>query len=392
MNLDFTPEELEFRDEVRTWLHEHVPRDERPDDGPEMREFDLAWQRQQYEGGWAGISWPSEHGGQGLSLVRQMIWHEEYARAGGPYIGVCFVGVNHAGPTLIARANEEQKFFHLPQILRGDVVWCQGFSEPEAGSDLAGLQARGVIDGDELVVTGQKTWTSFAHHADYQELLVRTDPTAPRHRGISWAICDMRSPGIDIRPMMTMAGTRHFCEVFYDQVRIPLANVVGGLNQGWDVAMSTLSFERGTAFMASQVELSRTIECLIDVARTTAGPDGRRPAIQDDEIARQLAAVRSEIAALRAMIYAAISRNARQDAPGPEGSIIRLYHSLTEQRVYRLAMDILGPEGLRLSPRLNSEGWTRSYLKSFSATIAGGSSDIQRNIISERVLGLPRRR
>ncbi len=368
MDLDLTADELAFRDEVRTWLRENVPREPRPTDGPEMRPYDLAWQAKQYEGGWAGISWPRAYGGRGLSLVQQMIWHEEYALAGAPYIGTCFVGINHAGPTLIARADEDQKSFHLPKILRGEVVWCQGFSEPDAGSDLASLQTRAEIDGDELVVTGQKIWTSYADDAEYQELLVRTNRDVPKHKGITWVICDMRLPGIDIRPIKTMAHTHHFCEVFYDEVRIPLANVVGDINDGWSVAMSTLSFERGTAFMAEQVEMSRTVEELIEVAAETTGPDGRRPAIDDDEIARRLAEARAEIAALRAMTYAGISRNARQAAPGPEGSIIRLYHGEANQRLYRLAMDILGLDGLHHVMVGRKGGWSGTYLRVFAST------------------------
>jgi alkylation response protein AidB-like acyl-CoA dehydrogenase len=390
MNLDLTTEELAFRDEVRTWLEENVPDERRPEDGPEQRPYDLAWQARQYQSGWAGISWPKEYGGRGLSLVQQMIWHEQYALAGAPYIGSCFVGINHAGPTLIARANEAQKAFHLPKILKGEVIWCQGFSEPEAGSDLAGLQTRADIDGDELVVTGQKIWTSYAELAEYQELLVRTDREAPKHKGITWVICDMSLPGIDIRPIKTMAHNHHFCEVFYDEVRVPIANVVGDMNEGWSVAMSTLSFERGTAFMAEQVEMSRTVEELIGVARQTTGPDGRRPAIQDDELASRLAEVRAQVAALRAMTYAAISRNQRTDGPGPEGSIIRLYHAETIQRLFRLAMDILGLDSLVLTELRAKDGWSGAYLRSFASTIGGGTAEIQRNIIGDRVLGLPR--
>ena len=267
MDLAFSAEDDEFRDEVRTWLAENTPSERRPREGQAMRDYDLAWQRLQYDAGWAGISWPVEFGGRGLALTQQLIWFEEYARTGMRGIDARFVGLSHAGPTLIARATEEQQAFHLPKILRGDVVWCQGFSEPEAGSDLASLRTRAVVDGDELVVTGQKIWTSFADVADYQELLVRTNTEVPKHKGITWVICDMRSPGIDVRPIKTMEGGTDFCEVFYDEVRIPLANVVGVIDNGWSVAMSTLSFERGTAFTVDQVQLSSTVERLIEIAR-----------------------------------------------------------------------------------------------------------------------------
>ena len=316
MDLDVSAEQDAFRDEVRTWLHEHVPDESRPDDPVEGRDYDLAWQRTQYDHGWAGIAWPAEYGGRGLDLLEQMIWYEEYARAGAPQIRSTFVGLNHAGPTLIARGDEDQKAFHLPKILGGELAWCQGFSEPGAGSDLAGLSTRAVVDGDELVVTGQKIWTSGANVSVYQELLVRTDPDAAKHRGITWVIGDMRLPGIDIRPIRTMTGSAEFCEVFYDEVRIPLSHVVGDINDGWSVAMSTLGFERGTAFMAGQMAIAAEVDDLVELARTTAGADGR-PLIADDEIARRLATARAEVAAMRAMTLATVSRAARSPVPGP---------------------------------------------------------------------------
>ena len=393
MNLDLTAEEQEFRTEARTWLRDHLPTEERPPEGPEMRAFDLAWQRTLYDGGWAGINWPTEYGGRGLTDIQQMIWYEEFAKANPPFTlnnSCTFVGNLHGGPTIIVNGDEEQKATYLPRILRGEDVWCQGFSEPGAGSDLAGLNTRAEIDGDHLVVNGQKTWTSYAHVADVQELLVRTDPSAPKHKGITWVICDMRTPGIEIREIRTMSHVTDFCEVFYDDVRIPLSNVVGGLDNGWRTAMSTLSFERGTAFMADQVELAATVERLIEEARTRVGPDGRRPAIEDDELARRLALARAEVAALRAMTITGISRNARTGVPGPEGSIVRLFHGELHQRVYQLALDIIGADALRLTP-VDGEGvWTGPYLQSFAYTIGGGTTDIQRNIVGERVLGLPR--
>ena len=391
MDLDFSPEQLQFRDEVRTWLGEHAPREQRPEEPTAMREFDTGWQRTQWEGGWAGIAWPEQYGGRGLTLVQQLIWYEEYARAGLPGIDACFVGLSHAGPTLMTRASEEQREYHLPRILRGEVVWCQGFSEPGAGSDLAALSTRASIDGDELVVTGQKIWTSFANIADHQELLVRTTRGDSKHHGITWVICDMDTPGIDIRPIETIEGGAEFCEVFYDDVRIPLANVVGEVDDGWRVAMSTLSFERGTAFTAQQVRLASTVEKLIDAAREHTGPDGRRPAIADDEIARRLATARAEVTALRAMTYAGVCRNMRTETPGPEGSMLKLYYAEVAKEVGRLAMDVLGPDALRFVSRwVPRGGWTGNYFYSFSQSIGGGTSEIQRNIIGDRVLGLPR--
>ncbi len=389
MELQFTKAEQEFRDEVRTWLSEHAPRERRPRELRAAREFDLSWQHTQYESGWAGIAWPVEYGGRGLSLTQQLIWFEEYARTGLVAIDSRFVGLAHAGPTLIARATPEQQTQHLPPILRGEVVWCQGFSEPEAGSDLASLRTRAIVDGDDLVVTGQKVWTSFAPIADWQELLVRTDTEVPKHKGITWVICDMRSPGIDVRPLRTIEGTAEFAEVFYDEVRIPMANVVGAVNDGWRVAMSTLSFERGTAFTIDQVQLAMTVDRLIDMARQRTGFDGR-PLIADEAIAGDLALARAEVSALRAMTYAGVSRNLRRAEPGPEGSMFKLAWSELAQRVDRLAMDILGSGGLRRRHESPDTEWIDRYLSSYSNTIGGGTSEIQRNIIAERVLGLPR--
>ncbi|HEV8064505.1 MAG TPA: acyl-CoA dehydrogenase family protein, partial [Acidimicrobiales bacterium] len=343
MNLDVSPAEQDFRERARTWLEENKPSEASPEDPQGAYEYELAWQRRQYEGGWAGVSWPKEFGGLGLSLAEQLIWYEEYALAGAPAQRACFVGLRHAGPTLILRGTEAQKAEHLPRILKGELTWCQGFSEPGAGSDLAALGTKAVVDGDHLVVSGQKIWTSFADVATYQELLVRTDAEAERHRGITWVICDMGSPGIDVRPIKTLAGPSEFCEVFYDEVRIPTSNVVGDLNDGWSVAMSTLSFERGTAFMAEQVALERRVDELAHVAGEVVGPDGRRAAIEDDEIARRLGRARAEVAALRAMTLVGVGRAAARPQPGPEASMIRVLYGELEQRIARLAIDIVGP-------------------------------------------------
>ncbi|MDT5018237.1 MAG: hypothetical protein QOD39_4397 [Mycobacterium sp.] len=390
MDLDFTADQEQFRDRVRTWLDENKPGEPRPRSDAEMRDYDLAWQRAQWEGGWAGIAWPTEYGGKGLTLLQQLIWYEEYATRGFPGIDACFVGLSHAGPTLITRATDDQKSFHLPKILRGEVVWCQGFSEPDAGSDLASLRTRAVIDGDELVVTGQKLWTSFATIADYQELLVRNDTSGSKHTGITWVICDMSTPGIEVRPIETIEGDSDFCEVFYDNVRIPMSNVVGEVGEGWSVAMATLSFERGTAFTANQVRLAKTVEDLIDFARDHVGPDGRRPAIADDEIARRLARARASVASLRALTYTNICEAMLTETPGPRGSIVKLMFAELAKEIGKLAMDIVGPAAIRHSSRWDNDGWVGYYYWSFSAAIGGGTSEIQRNIIGERVLGLPR--
>lgn len=385
MDLHFTREDENFREDARAWLRHNIPTERRPHSGAELRAFDTAWQRRQFEGGWAGVSWPTEYGGLGLPLVRQLIWFEEYARCGAPDNHLCFVALNHGGPTLIARGTEAQKQFHLPQILRGDVIWCQGFSEPNAGSDLASLRTRAHIDGDHLVVNGSKIWTSHAHLSDWQELLVRTDPAAPKHKGISWVICDMKTPGITLRPIeiMTSPNQVHFAQCFYDDVRIPLGNVVGELNDGWNVAMSTLGFERGTAQIKDQIRYAYLVEDMIEEARRRLGPDCP---LSRDEIGSRLAQLRADIAAARAMTYMVVSRSEAGNL-GAQSSLMRSMVGEVQQRTRRLAMDVLGADALENRDDLD---WVFYYLRSFSITIAAGTSQIQRNIIGERVLGLPR--
>ncbi len=388
MDHQFTEDDRRFRQDVRAWLADNAPTEPRPDDGPAIRAFDLAWQKRQYAGGWAGVSWPSEYGGRGLSLIRQMIWFEECGRRGTPPLGSLSVALNHAGPTLIMLGTEAQKAFHLPRILRGEDVWCQGFSEPGAGSDLAGLRTRGVIDGDHLLVSGQKIWTSHAHLARFQELLVRTDPDAPRHAGLTWIICDMTAPGVTVRPIRTMVGSHHYCEVFYDNVRIPLTHVVGEVNGGWSVAMATLSFERGPGLITSQMALARQVADLIALAGGLPDPMGEGTMLQDDAVRGRLAQLNAEVAALRSMTRMAVSRGLRQAAPGAETSLPALYYAELAQRVQQAAIEVLGPAILEREGW--SEAWTHEYLRAFMDTIAGGASEIRRNIIAERLLGLPR--
>lgn len=383
MRCESTAEERAFREQVRAWLQVNVPRTKRPLGGTELREFDLDWQRRQHAGGWAGISWPREYGGRGLSFNEQLIWYEECARAAAPVGGSSFIGLAHAGPTLIARGTESQRAFHLPPILRGDAIWCQGFSEPNAGSDLAGIRTQGRVAGDALIVNGSKIWTSYAYIADYQELLVRTDAAAAKHAGLTWVICDMHLPGITIQRIDTMSGTGNLCQVFYDDVKIPLDNVVGGVGNGWNVAMTTLGFERGTAFASHQIALAATVDELLRLARASN-------ALQDESILASLANVRAEVAALRAMTYLSASRARLQEVPGPEGNIIALYYAELSKRVYGLAMELLGPDGTSGAGALRD--WHTEYLDSFKNTIAGGSSQIRLNVIGERLLALPRGR
>lgn len=383
MQFEFSAEEQQFRDKAREWLSANVPRERRPPHGPGMRAFDLAWQRAKYEGGFGAIGWPKEYGGLELSPVKQMIWYEELSRARAPSVGCLSVALNHAGPTVMALGTPEQKRFHLPQILRGEVVWCQGFSEPGAGSDLAGLRMRADIDGDHLVINGQKLWTSHAQFADYQETLVRTDPGSRRHKGITWVIIDMKTPGITVRPVRTIAGDEHFNEVFYDNVRVPLSNVVGELNDGWKVAMTTLANERAGAAANHGVEVGELVEQLIDMARSRAGPCGI-----DDALASRLAKLRVDAAVLRALSYATISRSTRGLSDGAQSIVPFLFFGELQQRVRATALEVLGGEMLEFNGPW--DGWVRGFLGDRMYVIAGGTAEVRRNIIAERLLGLPR--
>jgi alkylation response protein AidB-like acyl-CoA dehydrogenase len=365
-----------FRQNARAWLAERTPKSPPPPDGPESRSYALAWQRTMAQGGWAGIAWPAEVGGRGASVLEQIVWFEEYARAGAPSpLGPTFVGLNHAGPTLIACGTPEQKAFHLPKIVKGETLWCQGFSEPAAGSDLASLKATGTVEGDQLVIHGHKIWSSFADIADWQELLVRTDSTAKTSAALTWVICPMNAAGITVRPIRTMAGNFKFCEVFYDGVRVPLTNIVGGLNRGWGTAMSTLAFERGTASLALLIALTLKVERLL------AACPKQRPLLR-----ARVAQLRAEGAAVRALTYR-VALESADATPDSIGSLVRLAFAEYSQRVNAAALDLYG---IAAPEVVGMHGIGHEYLDAYSETIAGGTSEIQRNIIAERMLGLPR--
>ncbi len=366
----------EFRAEARDWLNDNVPREPRPH-GADAKEFDCAWQRRQFDGGWAGIDWDVEYGGRGLSLFQQVIWYEELIRAGAPPFTIFLVALGHAGPTLSMRGSDEQKKFYLPRILKGETPWCQGFSEPSAGSDLANLRTRAVLDGDEFVITGQKIWTSFADMADYCELLVRTDPDLPRHKGLTWLIMDMHAPGVEVRPITQINGDKEFCEVFFDEARIPVSNVVDKINNGWSVAMSTLAAERGPAFLDHRLDMIRFMDELTEHARS-------RGLLKDDALYDRVATLRAEAAALRSMAYMQVSMARPGETPPAETVAIRTYHVELQVRIARLAVDLLGLEAISWT------GWGHRWLGEFASTIGGGTKDIQKNIIGERVLGLAR--
>jgi alkylation response protein AidB-like acyl-CoA dehydrogenase len=389
VDLRYTAEEERFRAELRAWLEDVLPTlPPEPDrnDWPARREYDTAWQRVLYDAGYAGINWPTEYGGRGASPSQHLIFLEETERLQAPYVGANFVGLLHAGPTLMAEATDEQRALHLPRILRGEEVWCQGFSEPEAGSDLASLRTRAVRDGDHYVVSGQKIWTSHAEVADYCELLVRTDPEAPKHRGITWLILPMDTPGIEVRPLTTIQGSDEFAELFLDEVRIPVASRVGAENDGWRVAMVTFSFERGTAFVS---EMLQSIELLRSLARVA-----REMGRDDAGVQRELGHLAAELDALWALTKRNVSQAARTGVPGVGGSVFKLHYSEMRHRLGELSMRVLDRAGLSSADidGIANGDLVYGQIHALSLTIAAGTSQIQRNIVGERVLGLPKER
>jgi hypothetical protein len=387
VDLLYSPDNEAFRAEIRAWLETALPAlgpKPDPDEWPARRAFDTGWQRQLFEAGYAGLNWPAEVGGRGATPTQHLIFLEETERAGAPYVGCNFVGLLHAGPTLVAEATDEQKQRHLPAILCGDEVWCQGFSEPGAGSDLASLQTKAVRDGNHYVINGQKIWTSFAHIADQCELLVRTDPDAPKHKGITWLIMPMDSPGIEVRPMRTIAGSSEFCEMFLTDVRVPVANRVGDENDGWRVAMVTFSFERGTAFVGELIRSTELLRRLANLARTTPRSDGT--AWDDDGIRRDLGHMAAELDALWALCRRTVTQAEQGGGvPGLGGSVFKLSYSELRHRMGDLAMKILGRGGLQID-----DEHVRGWIHAMSMTIAAGTSQIQRNIVAERMLGMPK--
>ncbi len=393
MDLRYTDSEEAFRGELRAWLETALPTlgtPPREDDWPARRAWDMGWQRMLFEAGYAGINWPKEYGGRGATPTEHLIFLEETERARAPYVGQNFVGLLHAGPTLIVEATEAQKAFHLPGILKGEHVWCQGFSEPSAGSDLASLRTRAVRDGDHYVVSGQKIWTSFAHTADYCELLVRTDADVPKHRGLTWLIMPMDTPGIDIRPLRTMQGTTEFSEVFYDEVRVPVVNRVGAENDGWRVAMTTFSFERGTAFVSEMLETKELIHDLATLARRLTR--GTSVAWDDAGLRRDLGRLSAELDALWALTKRNISEAQRTGLVGAGGNVFKLAYTDLRHRLGELAMHLLGRASLSMDDigDLSSARHVGGRIHAINITISAGTSQVQRNIIAERILGLPK--
>jgi alkylation response protein AidB-like acyl-CoA dehydrogenase len=387
MDLQYTEADEAFRKELRAWLDEAVPAygpPPPPGDWDARRAYDTGWQRELHDAGYAGLNWPVEFGGRGLPVSQQLVFLEEYAASGAPYVGINFVGNAHAGPTLIAEGTDEQRAYHLPRILRGEAVWCQGFSEPGAGSDLASLRTRAVREGDEYVVTGQKIWSTRAHVADWCELLVRTDPDAPKHEGITWLILDMRSPGVEVRPMRTIDGESHFCEVFLDEVRVPVANRVGDENDGWRVTNVTLRFERGTAFAQHIITLRSQLRTLVALPGAPVDDPGFR---------RTVGRLDARAEGLWRMTQRCVTEAEAAGVPSPLGSAVKLGYSELGQEIARLGMEILGRHALGTGgPETEEAQVVHDYLWSFQNTIAAGTSQIQRNLVAERILGMPKGR
>ena len=396
MDFSYNESERVFRDELRHWLAEA----KRGGDIPPVEEGTLdervaagrRWQRCLYDGGWCGVHWPREYGGRGAGLIEQIIFQEELATSGSPQL-VNLLALSMVGPLLIDHGSEAQKKRYLEPILTAEKIWCQGFSEPGAGSDLAAVSTRAVRQGDRYRLSGQKVWTSYAQYADLCMLLARTDTEAPKHRGLSLMVVDMRQAGIEVRPLTQMNGEREFNEIFFDGAEVPVDDLVGRENDGWTMAVAMLMYERATLTFQRQLQSRVALDDLIAMAGR-AGPDGRRPA--DDPVIRQrVAQAYIESEALRLTALRHLTGQLRGGRPGPEGSIEKLFWSEMFQRMLETAMAAVGPYGqLSAADPLAPEGgrWPHLYLYSRGRTIAAGTSEIQRSIIAQRVLGRPKAR
>jgi len=378
MDFSYTEHEQAFRAELRAWLAANVPREAMPATLEGEAAFLTAWQRRLHDAGWVAVHWPQKYGGRGASLTETAIYQEEMARARAPQV-MNRVGVNNVGPTLIAHGTGAQRQRYLPGILSGEEIWCQLYSEPNAGSDLASLRCRADKRGDGFIVSGQKVWTSYAQFAAFGILLARTDPDAPPHRGISCFIVDMRSPGLTIRPLRQLTGSAEFSETFFDDVVVPRANLVGAENDGWRVATVTLAHERGTNFSFKEQVLQKiSLDELADQLRASG-------AARDPVLRQRWAASAIEVEIMRLHNCATMTRLARGELPGAESSIVKLFWADLSQRLNDLGLDTLGPAAQHAAGP-----WPQRMLWSRCASIAGGTNEIQRNIIAQRLLGLPR--
>ncbi len=393
MDLSYSPEEERFRARVRAFLEANLPKGSGGGDYGAMFRDDVEvlrdWQRKLYENGFLGMAWPKEYGGQGASAIEMAIFNEECAKvkAPGP---LNVLGLSLAGPTIIAHGTPEQKKRYLPKILSCEEIWCQGFSEPGSGSDLGSLRTRGELRGDEFIVNGQKVWTSLAHIADWCMLLVRTDPSLPKHRGLSYLLVDMKTPGITVKPLRQMTGSSEFNEMFFEDVHVPRTNLLGGLNNGWKVAMTTLANERGTMSLAIAARFFMTYSEMVSMCRNLG-----RPVLKDPRVRQQLAQFYVDLQGLKYTLYRSFSTILRGGTPGPEGSVSKIAWSELNQRMHEFAMQVQGPANQlagRQAHSVESGRWQYGYLRSRANTIEAGTSEIQRNILAERVLGLPRAR
>jgi alkylation response protein AidB-like acyl-CoA dehydrogenase len=395
VDFTLTPDQEALRKRVRAWLTTNIPDDwkkfglsEVP--RPEAYEFLRKWQKTLYEAGFIGLTWPRESGGQGLTFVEEMILQEEMALQKAPPV-LNILGVGMAGPTIVAYGTDEQKKRYPAKILSCEEIWCQGYSEPNSGSDLASLQTRAVKDGEHWVINGQKVWTSLAHIADWMMLLARTDPAAPRHKGITYFLLDMKSPGVTVKPLKQITGDAEFNEVFFDNVRVHERQILGGVNNGWAVGLTTLMYERLALGFGLQVRLRITLESLVDMAKRME-KHGR--GVTKDPVMRQkLAALWIDTEALKYTGARAVTKLLRGELPGPEASTGKMSWVDTHQRLQELAMEIQGPYAMLArgaDVAVDSGVWQYSFLRSRANSIEGGTTEIQKNIIGERVLGLPK--
>jgi alkylation response protein AidB-like acyl-CoA dehydrogenase len=384
VDLRDTPEEAAFRVEVRAWLASHVPDGLTELTSPaavrDLEDVDAAraWSAQLADAGFAGMTWPAEYGGRGRPLAFQAIYLEEAAAVQAPqHLGV--IGLGMVGPTILAHGTEEQKARHLAPILRADEIWCQGFSEPGAGSDLAGVATRAEPADVGFVLSGQKVWSSFAQIADWCMLLARTDAGSERHQGLSMLLVDVRSPGVDVRPIREITGDSVFNEIFFDEVEVPAENVLGEVGGGWPVAMTTLLHERATLGFALVGALDAQLRRVVALARERK--------VTDSRLLDLLACEAIEVEALKLTNRRLLAQYVRQESPGPEGSAIKLRWSESNQRLTALALELFGAEAA-----VADDEWRYQFLRSRANTIEAGTSEVLRNVIAERVLGLPRAR
>lgn len=380
MDLTFSARETAFRDELRTWLADHDAGPEPHGDEPAHFAWRRDWQRQLAAGGWASVHWPVEHGGRGATVTESAIFFEELARAGRPLPGNV-LGLLLAGPTIMTWGTDEQKDRHLGPILTAEEIWCQGFSEPGAGSDLAAVKTRAVRDGDGWSITGQKVWTSYAHHSKWCMLLARTDADAPKkHQGLTYFLLDMEQPGIEVVPLKQITGEAHFNELFVEDARAADTDVLGGVGNGWKVALTTLMNERAGLAFFHQVRVRQLLSALTAAAE-------ERGLLADPRVAERIGELDARVEVLRLTAYRGLTTLERYGQPGPESAVTKLMWSNANQALTQLAVDLLGPEALQTrSP------WSYELLRARGNTLEGGTTEILKSIAAERVLGLPRGR